>query len=152
MRLFVHVHYYDSVMPYYNIIGPLGQVTNLRRNYSGHPGSAVYTWNPPFSLNVTNAEPDIAYCVHIYNVTCLMQKRITLLENCTVTTPNFSLRKGLSAEEIYEIEVSARINLDMALQNRTSSAKYRGIHHYILIYSMIKSVASVKILIWIYYR
>ena len=109
--------------------GQLGQVTNLRRNFSlGNLEFVVYEWDPPFSLNVTNADPDVAYCVHIYNVTCPMQKRITLLENCTITEPTFLLTKNLGAEEIYEIEVIARTYLDVAF-NENVSATYRGNHN-----------------------
>lgn len=89
---------------------------------------AVYEWEPPFSLNVTNAEPDIAYCVHIYNATCPMQERLTLSEDCMITEPTFSLTKNLGAEDIYEIEVIARTNLDVASNGR-ESATYRGICH-----------------------
>ena len=104
-------------------------MTDLRRNFTGNLESVVYEWEPPFSLNVTNAEPDIAYSVHIYNVTCPMQIRITLLENYTVIEPTFSLTKNFDAEDIYEIEVLARTNLDVALNGTESdSSVYRGIY------------------------
>ena len=31
-------------------------------------------WLPPFSLNLTNAEPDTVYCIEIYNVTNEMNR------------------------------------------------------------------------------
>ena len=109
--------------------GPLGQVTDLRRNSSGTFEPVVqYAWNPPYSLNVTHAEPDIAYCVRIHNITCPMQRSTTFTDNCTIFEPTFPLTNNFGMEEIFEIEVIARTNLDEA-PNGTNITKYRGIYH-----------------------
>ena len=38
-------------------------------------------WQPPFSLNLTTAEPDIVYCVDVFDIT---DERDHLISNCSV--------------------------------------------------------------------
>ena len=45
-------------------LGQLNSVSGIRRNGS------TYTWDPPFSLDLTDTDPDIVYCVEVYNITC----------------------------------------------------------------------------------
>ena len=112
--------------------GPLARVSNLRRvDLIVYPmyDTLVYSWDPPFSLNVTNADPDIIYCVRIYNSSCSTtsqnQTTIDIVHICNVTETNFIISKEPSTDELYEIEVFSRSNVDMA-SNGTSSF-YRGI-------------------------
>ena len=50
-------------------------------------GEINLSWEPPFSLNLTTADPDIAYCVDVYNVTDIDGRFSPLISNCDVNTP-----------------------------------------------------------------
>ena len=44
-------------------------------------------WDAPFSLDLTNAEPDIVYCVEVYNITC---RRSLLISECDVMETSYT--------------------------------------------------------------
>ena len=71
-------------MPYLIIIilGSLEAVVNLMAKFIS---SAIQlSWQPPFSLNLTTAEPDIVYCVDVFNITNGETGRDHLISNCSV--------------------------------------------------------------------
>ena len=74
---------------------------SIRRN------SSVITWEPPFSLNLTNIYPDIVYCVEIFNITC--DSRVLVVDDCYVTEPVYTFL--LEPAFIYEIAVIPRSNV-----------------------------------------
>lgn len=88
----------------------------------------IYTWKAPYSLNLTNAEPDIAYCVRVYNVTCPTGANVNEVNNCSITQPYLKIPKNFGGDAVYEIEVIARTNLEVGLEhvNGTNSTEYRG--------------------------
>ena len=49
--------------------GPLESVSNLRFVNEASCDSISIAWEAPFSLNLTNAEPDVLYYVDVYNIT-----------------------------------------------------------------------------------
>ena len=73
------------------------------------------SWLPPFSLNLTNAEPDVVYCVEIYNVTDELNRE-HLVSNCSVlnTEYNFTTDHEAPTEQYYEITVTPRSNVEGA--------------------------------------
>lgn len=113
---------------WHNNVGILDPVYNLTRN-STERDLAVYTWESPYTLNVTNAEPDIIYCVHIFPISCFesVHNQTTFadqINDCSVTDTNYTLPKHLN-DKLYQIEVIPRTNLDSAL-NGTSKTTYQG--------------------------
>ncbi|CAI8008281.1 hypothetical protein GBAR_LOCUS5679, partial [Geodia barretti] len=50
-----------------SVQGPLSNVVNLRA--ISNASSVTVSWTAPFSLNVTDVDPDIWYSVLVYNVT-----------------------------------------------------------------------------------
>ena len=81
--------------------------------------SSTITWDPPFSLDLTGVDPDIVYCVEVYNVTCGVNDLMVC--DCNVTGPCFvdsSLQRGC----IYRITITPRSNGQDA-QNGTSNSK-----------------------------
>ena len=90
---------------YYHIIvqaGNLDQVSNLTREDSN------ITWLPPFSLNLTNIEPDIIYCVEVFNITCDKQREL-VINVCHVTEPRYQ-NIILSPQLTYNIVITPRSN------------------------------------------
>ena len=80
---------------------------NIRRN----PLSGTITWIPPFSLNLTNAEPDIAYCLKVYNITCGV--RALLVNTCRLLEPQYR-NSVLHKADLFEITVTPRSNIEYA--------------------------------------
>ena len=73
-------------------------------------------WEAPFSLNLTNVEPDIVYCVEVYNITCGRGHR--LISDCNVMENSYT-SDVLQAGYIYEYTVTPRSNVERA-QNGSS--------------------------------
>ena len=97
-------------------------VTEIKRR------SSTITWVAPFSLDLTGVDPNIVYCVEVYNITCgendLVVGDCNVSEACIV---NDQLQQGY----IYRITITPRSNGQDA-QNGTSSTK-EGI---IILYSL----------------
>ena len=84
-------------------------VSNLTLTRSGDALSQLmyhYTWEAPFSLNITAIESDIAYYVHIYTITCPDQGT-RIVNVCNVTVPSYTIQA--KSNELYKIEVRPRI-------------------------------------------
>jgi hypothetical protein len=91
------------------IIGTLSSVQELRRS-----DNTLY-WIPPFSLDLTNTDPDVIFCVEVYNITC---GRSLLISECDVMGTSYSSDALLSGY-IYEYTVTPRSNVKGA-SNGTS--------------------------------
>ena len=91
-------------------------MTNLSRN-----GSTI-SWSPPFSLDLTNIEPDIVYCVEVYNITC--GERDLIVSDCDVTETSYTSNDLLDGY-IYEYIVTPRSNVSEA-RNGTPNQPFRG--------------------------
>ena len=98
-------------MSCYHDIGPLQSVHDLIRNVD----ISIIEWVAPFSLNLTNAEPDIVYCVEVYNITC---GRSLVISDCNVLETSYS-SDDLQPGYIYEYTVTPRSNVEGA-QNGAS--------------------------------
>jgi hypothetical protein len=82
-------------------IGPLSMVTNVKRN------SSTITWKAPFSLDLTGVDPNIVYCVEVYNITCGVDDLV--VEDCNVMEPRYE-DGDLQGGHIYRITVIPRSN------------------------------------------
>ena len=87
----------------------VGQLNSISGIVVSHEtkGSILFTWQPPFSLNLTHSEPDVAYCIEIYNKTCEMKHH--LLDDCDVFVPRYELSVNRSLD-LYEILITPRSN------------------------------------------
>ena len=67
------------------IFDPLGALEAVGSLSSRSTSSFIQlTWKPPFSLNLTTAEPHIVYCVDIFNIVAEEQEKEHLITNCSV--------------------------------------------------------------------
>ena len=87
----------------------MSRVSNLRRN----PLTSDITWIPPYSLNLTEVDPDIAYRVDVYNITC--GKEDLLVHNYTVTEPYYINTSILQRSDLFKIGVTPMSNVQGAL-------------------------------------
>ena len=76
---------------------------------------STITWEAPFSLNLTGVDPDIVYCVEVYNITC---GRSLLISECDVMDTSYT-NDDLLPGYIYEYTVTPRSNVEGA-SNGTS--------------------------------
>ena len=88
-------------------------VTEIKRN------SSIITWKAPFSLDLTGVDPDIVYCVDVYNITCGVDDLV--VGDCNVTEPHF-VDNRLQQRYIYRITTTPRSNGQDA-QNGTNNTK-----------------------------
>ena len=86
-------------------------MSNLIRN------AAVLSWVPPFSLDLTNADPDIVYCVEVYNITC---GRSHVISECDVIETSYT-NDALHSGYIYECTVTPRSNVQGAANGTRQS-------------------------------
>ena len=86
-------------------------MTDLVRNAN------TLSWDAPFSLNLTNADPDIVYCVEVYNITC--GRRDLIISDCNVTEPSYTSDDIALDGYIYEYTITPRSNVEGA-SNGTS--------------------------------
>ena len=98
--------------------GILDPVSNIKRN------SSTITLEPPFSLDLTNADPDIAYCVEVYNITC--GKIDPVFADCSVVDNEITC--PCEPSFIYELLVTPRSNVDRAMNGTLLAV--RGNHYY----------------------
>ena len=69
--------------------------------------TSTLSWEPPFSLNLTNAEPVVIYCVEVYNITC---GRSHLISECDVMETSYT-NDALHSGYIYQYTVTPRSNV-----------------------------------------
>ena len=97
-------------------IDPLDPVSDLQEDKI----TSTLSWTSPPSLDLTNADPDIAYCVDIYNITCGTRDHI--ISDCNVTEPSYTL-PSLGIGFIYECVVTPRSNVPEASNGTSRSLK-----------------------------
>ena len=88
--------------------------SNVRRS------SSTITWEPPFSLDLTDVDPDIVYCVEVYNITCGVDD--LLVGGCNVTETRYEDNR-LQQGHIYHITIIPRNNIGQNAQNGTLFTK-----------------------------
>ncbi len=103
-------------------VGPLHAVTDLAvNNVAGNCSQLNVTWVAPFSLNLTTAEPDIQYCVDVYNVT--EEEDDVLQSECDITTTQYLFDVAYPVGT-YKFSVAPQSNVDGSLNGTTSTAHF----------------------------
>ena len=88
----------------FKLKGLLSKVESLVRDLM------TLSWTAPFSLDLTNVDPDIVYCVELYNITC---GRSLLISECGVTETSYT-NDALHSGYIYEYTVTPLSNVEGA--------------------------------------
>ena len=88
--------------------GPLLPVSALVR---GFISDETYSWNPPPTLDLTDVEPDIAYCITIRNITC--GRNDFLVGDCSLTN-TFYIYEHIHPGHVHRVEVVPRSNVEKA--------------------------------------
>ena len=80
------------------------------------------SWQPPFSLNLTTAEPDIVYCIDVFNITNgeIEFERDHLISNCTVFQTYYTFAvDDPDPKDIFQFIVTPRSNIEGARNGTT---------------------------------
>ena len=102
----------------YIFLGSLEAIVNLTAKLIS---STIHlSWLPPFSLNLTTAEPDIVYCVDVFNTTDGETEilRDHLISNCSVFEPYYNYAID-NPGDLLQFIVTPRSNIEGA-RNGTS--------------------------------
>ena len=88
----------------------------IRSTYMNYSESHILRWEPAFSLNITNVEPDVIYIVELYrlNTTCFYQSLISLVATSETSFVFFA------PPYPHEVIITPRNNVEGA-RNGTSS-------------------------------
>ena len=97
------------------ILGLLGSVNNLKIDVGLNGSSTLITWDPPFSLDLTNIHPDVIYCVDIYNITCGIAQH--LVSDCDVVVLYYTF---YSEDEVHKFIVTPKSNVANSRNGTTS--------------------------------
>ena len=95
------------------LIGKLEAVGNF--SSKSMLSSIHLTWQPPFSLNLTTAEPDIIYCVDItrFNIT---DEGDHFVSNCSVFNPHYNFTvENPDPRDLFQFQVTPRSNMEGAM-------------------------------------
>ena len=104
-------------------LGPLHAVVDLAvNNVAGNCSQLIVTWVAPFSLNLTTAEPDIQYCVDVYNVTYKREDNL-LQSECDISDTQYLFDVPYPVG-IYRFSVTPRSNIHGSLNGTTSTAQF----------------------------
>jgi hypothetical protein len=83
------------------------------------PEMILLSWTPPFSLDLTSVDPDIAYCVDVYNITDGGPFHIS--SNCNILSPSYTFTvENPDPRDQFEFSVTPRSNVEGA-RNGTRS-------------------------------
>ena len=103
--------------------GPLPAVADLTVNNIARNCSQLnVTWVAPFSLNLTTAEPDIQYCVDVYNIAFKREDNL-LQSECNITTTQYLFDVPYPVGT-YSFSVTPRSNIDGSLNGITSTGQF----------------------------
>ena len=87
--------------------------------------SIIVTWEPPFSMNLTHAEPDVVYCVDIFNATSNQSQQVDdlklLISDCSVLDTQYTYTQNdPDPTNAFEVKITPRSNVEGA-RNGTPS-------------------------------
>ena len=100
------MHCLKITLTHHFLVEQLDKVTNLARTAN------TLSWNAPFSHDLTDVDPDIVYCVEVYNITC--GRRDLIISDCDVTEPSYTSDDIAPDGYIYEYIVTPRSNVEGA--------------------------------------
>lgn len=112
------------------VAGQLDAITTLVRIPSN------ITWVPPFSLDLTDIDPDIIYCIEVFFIDCGVEYFV--LRDSNVTT-NYYDNERLDPNFTYKITVTPRSNVIDALPGNSTVLKGIVNINYIIICNNISS-------------
>ena len=99
-------------------VGPLHPVSDLYFLLEQSSNTTItISWAPPFSLNLTTAEPDIQYCVDVYNVTGGGDDHLQSMCDITDTYCTFT---ASDPDQLFNFTVTPRSNVEGSLNGTTS--------------------------------
>ncbi|MCG8625726.1 MAG: hypothetical protein MJE68_27475, partial [Proteobacteria bacterium] len=103
-------------------IGQLNAVDHLKVTSSPTSTPIQLHWTPPFSLDLNDTNPDVVYCVDIYEVTDVGLQRdlhIHVVSDCNVIEPQYSFTPA-NSDSLFQFVVTPRSNVPGAMNGTTN--------------------------------
>ena len=124
-------NYYDFVITICMYAGQLRSQGIISSSFVNNSDFQVLSWEQPFSLNITNVEPDVVYIVEMYrlNTTCFDHQHL-LLSEFTVFQPYLEFAVPRFP---YEVIVTPRSNLEGARNGISSTYSGNNSNEYLCI-------------------
>ena len=91
------------------IIGLLDEVREV--NVSINCSSITLTWQPPFSLDLPNTDPDMTFCVEVYNVSEGERTPLHHLGRCSIMTPHYIIPTNNSGLMLHYQFIATAVNV-----------------------------------------
>ncbi len=99
------------------------------RNISRTPEINLISWHPPKSANLSNAEPDIAFCLEVYNTTC--GNGNSLINLCDLMEPRYIYGNDeLHPHKTYGLTVIPRSNIEGASNGSAATKNGKSQFHH----------------------
>ena len=131
---YLHLHSLSSKVYYtfffyktYTLIhihlGPLGAVKNVTGNRTH---GLHLEWERPFSLDLTNVDPDIVYCVDVYKAACGQSPKYRLKSDCLVTESTYAyddIRSRTLSSDLLEFVITPISNVNESLNGTKVTVK-----------------------------
>ena len=107
--------------------GPVSKVVDIR--VRSKSSSVIVSWTPPFSLDVTDVDPDVWYSLLIYNMTDDNSTTDNLCTDCTnITETNYTFtHEYFSHSHVYNISI---VSLNGAGEGDSSAITIGGKNKY----------------------
>ena len=83
----------------------------------------MFGWDPPFSLDLTNADPDIVYCVNVHVTTCGVDTSV--FHTCGLALNYTSVI--FNSDDLYNVSVTAQSNIAQANNGPFTEVNLTGI-------------------------
>ena len=106
-------------------IGQLNAVDHLKVTSSPTSTPIQLRWTQPFSLDLNDTNPDVIYCIDIYEVTDIGLQRdlhIPVVSDCSVIRPQYSFTPA-NSNSLFQFVVTPRSNVPGA-KNGTANEIY----------------------------
>lgn len=110
----------ELIKSYAPTVGQLDAVSNISVNTSQE--IQEFKWDPPFSLDLTNVDPDVIYCVEVYETTCGGNPKSLVTSDCAIFEPYIIYMLDVSLDtDLLEFKIIPRSNSKGSLNGTASS-------------------------------
>lgn len=112
----------SNIIPCLTLLGVLDGVSNISRTTRLN----LISWYPSTTANLSNVEPDIAYCLEVYNTTCWSGN--LLINLCNLTEPRYIYDNDeLHPNHTYNFTVTPRSNVEGASNGSAATKKGKNL-------------------------
>ena len=110
------------LLTFFTPTGQLNAVGHLKVTSSPSSIPIQLSWMQPFSLDLNDTNPDVVYCVDVYEIAYVGLQRDHVVSECNLIEPHYSFTPA-NSDSLFQFVVTPRNNLKGA-RNGTTSETY----------------------------